>query len=69
MILKLEKRSKKTIEIPYESLGYNYEAKAVMECLNMGKLESEIMPLEETLEIMRIMDTLRSQWGIKYPGE
>ena len=41
----------------------------VMQCLNTGKLESKIMPLGETLEIMKTMDMLRSQWHLKYPGE
>ena len=69
MILKLEGKRKKTIKIPFKSTGYNYEAMEVMYCLNAGKLESKIMPLDETLEIMKTMDILRSQWGFKYPGE
>ena len=40
-----------------------------MHCLNTGKLESSIMPLDETLDIMKTMDILRSQWHFKYPGE
>ena len=49
--------------------GYNYEAAEVMACLRAGQLESAIMPLEETLAIMRTMDQLRAQWGLKYPME
>ncbi|MFX1572024.1 MAG: Gfo/Idh/MocA family protein [Promethearchaeota archaeon] len=69
MILKLEGKRKKVIKVPFKSTGYNYEAKEVMECLNNGKLESKVMPLNETLKIMKTMDTLRSQWHFKYPGE
>ncbi len=69
MILKLEGKPKKTIKIPFKSTGYNYEAMEVMQCLKTGKLESKIMPLSETLEIMKTMDMLRSQWHLKYPGE
>ncbi|NHJ20147.1 MAG: gfo/Idh/MocA family oxidoreductase [Candidatus Lokiarchaeota archaeon] len=69
MILKLEGDKKKTINVPFKSTGYNYEAMEVMHCLNTGKLESILMPLDETLEIMKTMDTLRSQWHLKYPGE
>jgi dihydrodiol dehydrogenase / D-xylose 1-dehydrogenase (NADP) len=58
-----------TVEIPLEGNGYNYEAAAVMQCLNEGKLESELMPLDETLAIMKIMDELRGQYGIKFPTE
>ena len=38
-----------------------------MECLRGGKLESPVMPLDETLSLMRTMDGLRKQWGLKYP--
>jgi len=69
MILKLEGKPKKTIRIPFKSTGYNYEAMEVMQCLNTSKIESKIMPLDETLEIMKTMDILRSQWHLKYPGE
>jgi hypothetical protein len=69
MILKLESKKKTTIKVPFKSTGYNYEAKEVMDCLKTGKLESNIMPLDETLEIMKTMDILRSQWHFKYPEE
>jgi predicted dehydrogenase len=49
--------------------GYNYEALEVSQCLREGKLESDLMPLDETLAIMKTLDTIRSQWGLKYPME
>jgi hypothetical protein len=27
------------------------------------------MPLDESLQIMLTMDTLRAQWGVRYPME
>lgn len=58
-----------TVEIPLEGNGYNYQAKAVMDCLKEGKLESELMPLNESIAIIKIMDELRRQWDIKFPTE
>lgn len=49
--------------------GYQYEAMEVGHCLREGLLESSVMPLDETLSIMETMDTLRSQWGLRYPME
>jgi len=69
MILSLEGKRKKTIRVPFKPPGYNYEAMEVKSCLNAGELESKSMPLNETLEIMKTMDILRSQWNLKYPGE
>ena len=58
-----------TIEMPFEGNGYQFEAAKVMDCLRANKLESELMPLEETLSIIQTMDAIRAQWGLKYPNE
>lgn len=52
-----------------EGNGYQFEAIHVMECLAQGLTESPVMPLDESLSIMRTMDTLRQQWGVRYPQE
>jgi hypothetical protein len=40
-----------------------------MDCTREGKTECDVMPLEESLVIARIMDDIRGQWGFAYPGE
>jgi hypothetical protein len=55
--------------MPFAGNGYQYEAAEVMACLRAGKLESDLMPLDETLSLMETMDALRAQWGLRYPGE
>jgi predicted dehydrogenase len=57
------------IHLPLTGNGWNYEAAELMNCLREGKLESDIMPLDESLQIMRTMDAIREQWGLKYPME
>jgi dihydrodiol dehydrogenase / D-xylose 1-dehydrogenase (NADP) len=52
-----------------ESLGYAFETEEVGRCLRAGLKESEIMPLEESLQIMQLMDDMREQWGLRYPSE
>lgn len=49
--------------------GYNYEALEVAKCVQNGRLESETMPLDETLAIMQTLDTIRKEWGLSYPAE
>jgi predicted dehydrogenase len=58
-----------TVHVPTVGNGYNYEAIAIGECLRAGKLESEIMSLNESLAIMKTMDEIRAQWGLVYPME
>ncbi|WP_138494642.1 Gfo/Idh/MocA family protein [Paenibacillus pinistramenti] len=52
-----------------ESLGYNFEAEAVGEYLLAGKQDSSVISLDESLKLMQLLDQIRGQWGIKYPGE
>ncbi|MEK3889503.1 Gfo/Idh/MocA family protein [Bacillus sp. FSL K6-3431] len=46
--------------------GYIFEAEEAMNCLRAGNLESRIMPLDETQDIMKTLDALRKQWGLEY---
>jgi dihydrodiol dehydrogenase / D-xylose 1-dehydrogenase (NADP) len=66
--LKFGKREK-VIKCPFKGNGFSFEAEEVMRCLREGQLESEILRLDETLTIMKTMDTVRAQWGLKYPME
>jgi predicted dehydrogenase len=57
------------IEMPFKGNGYEYEAMEVMRCLRENKLESDVVPLNESLSIIKTADQVRSQWGLKYPFE
>ena len=61
----LLKKEAPSIVQTVEGNGYNYEAMEVIKCIKAGELESNIMPLEETLKIMETMDLIRSQWGVR----
>jgi len=69
LTLTLNDEEPEIINCPMEGNGYNYEAQAVMDMLDAGELEHPLMPLKETLKIMRIMDLIRKNAGIFYPGE
>lgn len=51
-----------SMNIPHEGNGYNHEAAEVGRCLLAGETESSLMPLDETLEIMRTLDLIRAPW-------
>jgi len=67
--LSVSGKDDETIDMPFDGNGYNYEAVEVGKCLHEGKLESDTMPLKESLEIMATMDQIRAQWNLKYPME
>ncbi len=62
---------KGTIEVieKNHSNGFIYQVEEVTRCIREGKLESKIIPLNETIAIMEVMDKMRSEWGFKYPFE
>ncbi|NDV95347.1 gfo/Idh/MocA family oxidoreductase [Dysgonomonas sp. 521] len=54
-------------DCPPQITGYEYQVYACMEALRNGWLESPYMPHAETVRIMRMMDDLRKEWGVRYP--
>ena len=56
-------------ETPPQISGYEYEVEASLNAIKAGKIETDFMPHCETLRVMKIMDSLRNEWGIKYPFE
>jgi len=49
------------VETAQIGFGYYYEIEHVNECLYQGKKESPIMPLAMSLDLMQLMDEVRSQ--------
>ena len=54
-------------ELPFEGRGYQFEAEEVQRCVLGGAVESPLMPHDTTLEIMKLMDTVRDEIGVVYP--
>jgi predicted dehydrogenase len=49
--------------------GMQYQATEVERLLDEGRTSSELMPVEESVAIMRVMDRVRATIGLRYPGE
>ncbi|MBK9709935.1 MAG: Gfo/Idh/MocA family oxidoreductase [Kouleothrix sp.] len=69
MTLSADGRPDEQIDVPASGNGYGYESAEVMRCLRAGLRESDTIPLDETLAIMRTLDEVRAQWGLRYPSE
>ncbi|TCI93530.1 Gfo/Idh/MocA family protein [Tenacibaculum sp. M341] len=48
--------------------GYQFEANHVMDCLDKGLTESPILPHTFSLQLMQILDKVRSKIGVVYPN-
>jgi hypothetical protein len=57
------------IATPWLGNGYVHEAIEATRCLREGALESAGMPLDETLALMGVLDTIRGQIGLAYPAD
>jgi predicted dehydrogenase len=50
-------------------LGYTYELREVTRCIQQDLTESPVMPLEDSLNTMRLFDGVRAQLGVSYPND
>ena len=48
----------------YRGNGFTHEVEDFMSGVSSGLIESEVMPLSDTLEMMKLMDDLRASWSI-----
>ena len=54
---------------PVEGNGYQLEVAEVGRCLRAGELESPLVPLDETVAILEVLDEARRQLGVRYPAD
>lgn len=54
---------------PKQISGYEYELSACIKAIRAGEVECREMSHKKTIRIMKIMDEIREQWGLKYPFE
>ena len=54
---------------PVTGSGYAFQLREVAAALRAGRLESPVMPLDETLSIIQTMDAIREQIGLRFSDE
>ncbi|MEO8711966.1 MAG: Gfo/Idh/MocA family oxidoreductase [Parafilimonas sp.] len=51
----------------WQGRGFQYEVEEVIKCLAENKIESEILPHNASIHVVKIMDEVRTQLNIVYP--
>lgn len=69
MTLLLQDGRPKPFHFDFKGKGYHYEAEHVMQCLQTGKTESPLLPLDFSLDLMELLDDIRKEAGIFYPQD
>jgi predicted dehydrogenase len=67
--LQVRDQPEELLHLPHRGGGYAHEAEEFMDLVRTGARDSQVMPLAESLSIMKTMDLIRDQWGLAYPGE
>ncbi len=58
-----------SIPCPEQVSGYEYEVLSCLNAIEHGEVQCTEMPHEDTIRMMKLMDEIRGQWGMKYPCE
>ena len=53
----------KHIDVPEQISGYEYEISEAIENIKKGNIESQSMPLDESIYMMQLMDGIREQFS------
>ena len=67
--VELQDGSSRTIPTPYLGNGYTHEAIEAGRCLREGLLEHPWMTLDDSLNLMALLDEIRAQIGLRYPSD
>lgn len=66
LTLERDGQEPEVIAIPRTTHGYDYEAAHVIQCLAEGRTESNVWSLDDSLNLMTLLDTVRAATGIAY---
>ena len=69
LTVELNDGTRRAVHVPRIGNGYAHEIIEVNRCLREGLLESPLMPLDETLALMGVMDEVRKQIGVAYDAD
>ncbi len=56
-------------DVKIDGIGRQFQGLHLEKCVAEGLRESPILSITESVEIMKVMDALRAQMGVKYPTE
>ena len=49
--------------------GFEEEIIEACKCIEKGKLQSDVLPLDESIAVLKLMDKIRNEINVKYPFE
>lgn len=68
-VFDLDRKMTARYDVPEQINGYEYELLSCVKAIREGKTECPEMPHSEILRVMRLMDSVRKDWGMTFPCE
>ena len=66
LTLERDGQQPEVMPMPRTTFGYDYEAAHVMQCLAEGRSESPVWSLDDSVNLMSLLDAVRAETGIVY---
>ena len=63
------RRGTERIDAPFDGIGLRFQVDEVHRCLDAGRIESSVMPLDESIGLATTMDAIRAEVGVVYPED
>ncbi len=58
-----------TYRAPEQITGFEYQVQASIDAIAAGRVETQQMPHSESLRVMRLFDSLRASWDVRFPND
>lgn len=65
----IKNNKKKNFKLPTKGIGYTYEIEECHKCINENKIESNLWPHKNSLDLIKMVDEVRNQIGLNFPSE
>ena len=69
VLLELHGSKKQEFIFTPPAMGYHWEAEEVMKCLDDQRVQSQVVPLSFSVDLIKTLDRIREEAGINFPGE
>ena len=69
LIVNVEGEDEYVIGLPEEINGFEYQIREVERCVKLGMTTSDVLKAEDTLDILELMERIRTSWGMKFVCE
>jgi Predicted dehydrogenases and related proteins len=69
VLLEIHGSEKQEFVFTPPAMGYHWEAEEVMKCLDDQRIQSQVVPLSFSINLIKTLDRIREEAGIYFPGE